>query len=120
MSSRPIRVRDFPGKRWLNVGLRTAHLAGVVLLGAAVLGGGDPTLSAVLTFVSGALMFAVDSWANPTQLRELAGLGIIAKLVLIGLAAWQSAWALPLFWLILVLSSILSHAPSWFRHLRLL
>ena len=30
-------VRDFPGRRGLNLGLRSLHLAGIVLLGAALL-----------------------------------------------------------------------------------
>ena len=46
-------VRDFPGRRWLNLSLRAAHLAGVVLLGAALLGGGGVATGAWLTLLSG-------------------------------------------------------------------
>ncbi|MGB4066164.1 MAG: hypothetical protein WBK19_20240 [Azonexus sp.] len=119
MPPRREHIRDFPGKRWLNVTLRTAHLAGIVLFGAALLGTGSVFPGALLTFVSGAGMFAIDSWANPRQLGEVAGFGIILKLGLIGLAVLQPAWALALFWLVLVLSTILSHASGDFRHKRL-
>lgn len=112
-------IRDFPGKRWLNVALRTIHLGGLVLLGAGLLGAGPIGLGATITFGSGLAMFATDTWANPAHLRETAGFGVLVKLLLVGLMAWQTAYALPLFWLVLVLSTLLSHAPGSFRHRQL-
>jgi hypothetical protein len=112
-------IRDFTGKRWLNVVLRTAHLFGIVIFGAALLGNGKPFAGALLTFVSGAGMFAIDTWANPGQLREIAGFGIVLKLGLIGLAVIQPDSALAMFWLILVVSTVLSHAPGGVRHKRI-
>lgn len=112
-------IRDFPGKRWLNVALRGLHLCGLVLLGASLLGAGYTALGAAITFVSGLLMFAIDTWANPPHLREVAGFGVLVKLLLVGLMAWQPGWALPLFWLVLALSTLLSHAPGAFRHKQL-
>lgn len=112
-------IRDFPGKRWLNLALRTLHLAGLVLLGAGLLGSGKIGLGAAIIFVSGFGMFAIDTWANPGHLREVAGFGVVVKLLLVGLMAWQTAWALPIFWLVLVISTWLSHAPGAFRHRQL-
>jgi hypothetical protein len=112
-------VRDFPGKRWLNLGLRTLHVAGIVLLGAALLGATDASLGAGLTFVSGLGMFASDTWANPFQLREVAGCGVLLKLALVAWMALQPALALPIFWLILFISTLLSHAPGALRHRQL-
>ncbi|PKO90096.1 MAG: hypothetical protein CVU18_01930 [Betaproteobacteria bacterium HGW-Betaproteobacteria-12] len=113
------QIRDFPGKRWLNLALRTAHLAGLVLLGAALLGAGDLRSGALLTFGSGLAMFAIDLWANPAHLGETAGAGILVKLALVGLMALLPEHALSLFWLVLALSALLSHAPGAFRHRRL-
>jgi hypothetical protein len=113
------RGRDFPGRRWFNLTLRTAHLAGIVLLGSALLGGGDPAAGAGLAFVSGLAMFAGDVWANPGHLREVAGAGVLLKLALVAVMALAPALALPLFWGILVLSGVLSHAPGAVRHWRL-
>lgn len=112
-------IRDFPGKRWLNVALRGLHLAGVILLGAALLGAGDTATAAGLTFASGAAMFAIDTWAHPAQLRETAGFGVLVKLLLVGAMLVQPAHARPLFWTVLALSTLLSHAPGAFRHRRL-
>lgn len=112
-------IRDFPGKRWLNVALRTVHLGGLVLLGAALLGAGPVGPAAGVTALSGLAMFAIDTWANPAHLREVAGFGVLVKLLLVGLMATQPAWALSIFWLVLVLSTLLSHAPGAFRHRQL-
>lgn len=113
------KLRDFPGKRWLNLALRTLHLAGLVLLGAALLGSGLVATGAGLVFASGLAMFALDTWSNPTHLRETAGFGVLVKLLLVGAMALLPAHALPLFWAVLVLSTLLSHAPGAFRHRRL-
>ena len=112
-------VRDFPGRRWLNLSLRTAHLSGIVLLGAGLLGAGNVTAGAWLTLISGLAMFAGDAWANPAHLREVAGFGVLAKLALVSLMVAHPASALPVFWAILVLSTLLSHAPGALRHRRL-
>ncbi|WP_153147415.1 hypothetical protein [Dechloromonas sp. H13] len=112
-------VRDFPGRRWLNLSLRTAHLAGVVLLGAALLGHGDTMAGAWLTLLSGLGMFAGDAWANPAHVREIAGCGVLLKLALLALMAVVPATALAVFWTLLVLSTLLSHAPGALRHKRL-
>lgn len=112
-------IRDFPGKRWFNVGLRTAHLLAVVLFGAALLGAGDVATSALLTLGSGLAMFVIDLWANPAHLREVAGFGVIVKLSLLALAVVHPELGLAVFWVILVLSTLLSHAPGGFRHHRL-
>jgi hypothetical protein len=112
-------VRDFPGRRALNLILRTAHLAGVVLLGAALLGGTSPQAGIWLTLASGAGMFAGDFWVNPGHVREAAGAGVLLKLLLVAAMAVWPASALPLFWAILILSALLSHAPGRLRHHRL-
>ena len=119
MPSRRDNIRDFPGRRWLNLGLRTAHLAGIVLLGAALLGAGEITTGAWLTLLSGIGMFAGDAWANPAHVREVAGFGVLVKLALVAVMALYPPVALPVFWGILVISTLLSHAPGSLRHRRL-
>jgi hypothetical protein len=119
MSPQRDNVRDFPGRRWLNLSLRTAHLAGIVLLGAALLGAGGITTGAWLTLLSGICMFAGDAWANPAHAREVAGFGVLVKLALVAAMALYPPVALPLFWSILVISTLLSHAPGSLRHRRL-
>lgn len=110
--------RDFPGRRWLSIGLRSLHLVGVVLLGAAMLGSGDREMAGTVVLASGLLLFALDLWSQPDHLGELAGLFVVVKLLLVaGLLAFPGA-AAALFWGLVVASSLVSHAPGHFRHIR--
>lgn len=112
-------VRDFPGKRWANLALRGVHLVGVVLFGAALLNNTDPQPGALILLISGLLMFAIDVWATPPLLREVAGVGIFIKLALLVVANLQPTLAVAVFWLILALSTLISHAPAAIRHRQL-
>lgn len=109
-------IRDFPGKRWLNVALRTLHICGIILLGASLAGAAPPLFAVLVTVISGSLMFAIDLWANPAHIRETAGFGVLVKLLLVGGMALAPTIAAPLFWLMVVLSTLLSHAPGGLRH----
>lgn len=118
-SSEKQQRRDFPGRRWLSIGLRSLHLVGVVLLGAAMLGAGDREAAGTLVLVSGLLSYALDLWSQPGHFGELAGVFILVKLLLVaGLLLFPGA-ALPLFWTLVVVSSLVSHAPGHFRHIRI-
>ncbi|MCG2577415.1 hypothetical protein LZ012_10465 [Dechloromonas sp. XY25] len=112
-------IRDFPGKRWLNVVLRTVHLVGIVLFGAALLGAGSLPLGATVIVASGLSMLALDTWSKPAHLREIAGFGVLVKLGLIALASALPQMALPAFWTLVVFSTLLAHAPGRVRHRRL-
>lgn len=117
------RRRDFPGRRWIIVMLRTLHLVAVIALGALLLGApAQPAWppGAVAGAVSGTglAMLALDMLADRRHLRSVAGLSVIVKVVLVaGLAAYPQPW---LFWTIAALSAVVSHAPASFRHARVL
>lgn len=112
--------RDFPGRRWLGVGLRAAHLAGVVGVGAGLLvAGAAPSVLFVLLMVaSGIAMAALDAWSNPCWLQECAGLSLLVKFALLGWFVVDAAARPSLFWLILLFSVVFAHAPASFRHRR--
>jgi hypothetical protein len=113
--------RDFPGRRWLVVFLRAGHIAGVVGVGAGLLGGAAvPATGFVLLMVlSGVAMALLDAWSNSTWLAELAGVSLLVKFGLLGWFLADAAARPVLFWLILVFSVIFAHAPASFRHRRL-
>jgi hypothetical protein len=112
--------RDFPGRRWLLVTLRSLHLVGVVLVGAALLSGNEEhrAAAAALMLVTGLGLYGVEVWAKPRHAVELAGLFIPLKLIGVAAMIFLPHLAASLFWLLLVASSIVSHAPAGFRHLR--
>ncbi len=115
----PSTYRDFPGRRWLGVLLRAAHLAGVVGVGAGLLAGVQVHGFLILMVASGVAMAALDAWSNALWLKELAGLSLLVKFVLIGVFVVYEASRPALFWLILVFSVVFAHAPASFRHRRL-
>ena len=112
--------RDFPGRRWVLVALRSLHLVGVVLVGAALLSANDEhrAAAAALMLLTGLGLYGIEVWAKPRHAVELAGLFIPIKLIGVAAMIFLPHLAASLFWLLLVASSIVSHAPARFRHLR--
>ena len=113
----PLFARDSETERWLSVLLRSLHIVGAVWLGAAVLGAPlGHRAPAALVLASGLLMLVMDLRAGRMALRELAGAAVLAKLLLV---VWMAvdrahaAWALAL---LVLFSSVTSHAPKNVRH----
>ena len=88
----PSAYRDFPGRRWLGVLLRAAHLAGVVGFGAGLLAGDGAAVGFVYMMVlSGVAMALLDAWSRRRWLREPAGVSLLVKFVLLGWFAADEA-----------------------------
>lgn len=116
MTSRPPKPAEW--RRWVGIGLRSAHLAGVVWLGAALLGAPVGDGGGWLTLASGLALFASELIDRRVAPGELAGAIVIAKLGVVGLMLHWPAAALPLFWGLLLLSAVSAHAPKPLRHWR--
>lgn len=105
-------------RRWVGIVLRTLHLAGVVWLGAALLGAPVGSGGGWLTLLSGLGLFAselVDRRISPT---ELAGAVVLAKLGAVAAMLHWPAAAPWLFWVLLGVSAVSAHAPKPLRHWR--
>ena len=115
-----VAERDFPGRRWFSIALRTLHLTGVVLAGAGLFGNDSHSAAGVaLMLGTGLVLYGLDLWHHPDLWREVAGVFVAFKLaVLIAMLLAPSA-AMTLFWILLVSSSVVSHAPYAFRHTRI-
>jgi hypothetical protein len=113
--------RELSWRRWLSIALRTLHIVGVVLAAVAFLGNGDHAVAGVLLMLlSGFALFAIDVWQRPGLWREVAGAFIFVKLLVMVAMLLAPGMAALLFWLLLVSSSVVSHAPHGFRHRRIL
>ena len=105
-------------RRWLGIVLRSAHLAGVVWLGAALLGAPVGPGGAWLTLASGVGLFASELVDRRVAVAELAGAVVLGKLLAVAaMLVWPAA-ALALFWALLLVSAISAHAPKPLRHWR--
>lgn len=105
-------------RRWLGIGLRTAHLMGVVWMGAGMMAtpmqAGGP--GAWLTLASGLALLLSELIDGRIALSELAGAVVLVKLAAVAWMALGGAGALPLFWAVMAVSAISSHAPRDLRH----
>lgn len=115
----PAESRSFPGKRWVNITLRSLHLAGTAGTGAGMLFGVPPAQwqgYLWLTVISGLLMVALQLWSNAVWLLQLRGLAIGLKLLLLAAALrWPHAGP-PLLLAVVLLSGVISHAPGNVRY----
>ena len=115
----PDPPRGFPGRRWVNITLRTLHLIGVAGMGGGWLYGADPAAWRPylwLVLATGALMVVLELAATLLWLLQLRGLAVVAKL---GLVAAAGYWPGATPWLlaaVIVLSSVFAHAPADVRY----
>lgn len=113
-------TRTFSGRRWLSIALRSLHLIGVVLAGAGIVGGGaHSTPGVALMLLSGSALYALDLRQHPALWREVAGAFILVKLLVVLAMLLAPEFAGVLFWLLVVTSSVVSHAPRVVRHRRI-
>lgn len=118
----PNKLRDFRGRRWLSVFLRSAHMVAVIAFAVVLLQAPTTPLpehagSAVL--ITGILIWLLDIWHKPGHLVEGAGLSMLFKLMLLVWMIFSPGLRVPLFWIIVVWSGVFSHAPASFRNARL-
>jgi hypothetical protein len=115
----PQQSRTFPGKRWLNISLRTLHLIGVAGLGGAYLYAAPKELWEPylwLSLGSGVALVTTSLYSNGIWLLQLRGLLILFKLGLLGAMLWLPGFSLQLGVTVIVLSSVIAHAPGNVRY----
>jgi hypothetical protein len=88
----------------------------VALLAAAVMGAPALGWAGTAALVTGAALLAAELADGRIALAELAGLVVLGKFAL---TAWMALSPAPwLFWSLLVVSAVSSHAPRHLRHWR--
>lgn len=115
----PSYYRNFPGKRWASILLRTAHLIGMAGLSAGFLFAlpAEQWCDHVyLTTGTGVGLVLIALWSNGVWLIQLQGLAIIAKLALLAcIPLWADQTAAILI-AVVVISGLSAHAPRRVRH----
>lgn len=117
----PSIQRDFFGKRWLKITLRTLHLIGVAGVAGGILldvPAASWQMYLLITVLSGVGFILLELWSNAIFIIQLRGLIIFVKLALLFylyIEPQQSVIVL----LVIVLSSVVSHAPGNFRYFSL-
>lgn len=106
-------------KRWTKIGLRTLHLVSVAGIGGGILFGLDRELWYAywwLSVTTGVLLMLTDALSNPVWWIQVRGLSVYVKLVLLVFLWKFPDWDIALLLTIIVLSAVISHAPSKLRY----
>ncbi|MAF07779.1 MAG: hypothetical protein CL389_07975 [Acidiferrobacteraceae bacterium] len=115
----PRHSRFLPGQRAINIGLRTVHLVGLVVLGVSILTmeGQDLRPGAAITvLLSGLGLMGLYIFSNGAWLFQICGQVVFLKLLLVGAMALWPGTAVVLFFAVLALSTVVAHAPASVRH----
>jgi len=111
---------DFNGQRWLSITLRSLHLVGVVLAALAIFGSSPYQVAAFASMLTtGVGLYGIELWSSHQHWKELAGAFTLFKLLLVLVMILNPSYSAGLFWFLLISSSLISHAPSSIRHIRL-
>jgi hypothetical protein len=114
----PAEPRHFAGQRWVNIGLRSAHLIGVAGIGGGFLFALEPSSWATywyLTLTTGIALTLLYLWSTFHWLLELKGLAIVLKTLLMALALATPNLRGELFLTVIAISAVSAHAPAWMR-----
>lgn len=106
-------------KRWTKISLRTLHILAVAGVGGGILFGLEPDQWRNywwLSLVSGILLMAIDIISNPVWVVQVRGLVIFLKLILVALLGSDPSLDRLLLIIIIVISAVVSHAPSKLRY----
>jgi hypothetical protein len=117
----PSRPRHFPGQRWVNIALRSAHLVGVAGIGGGFLFTPDEVAWEAywhLTWVTGGALSALYLWTTFAWILELKGLAIVFKTALLPVAVVIPEIRAESFVLVIAISGVIAHAPARVRGYR--
>ena len=115
----PVKTRTFKLKRWVKIGLRTLHLIGVAGAGGGLMLGHSPAVLLpylIMMNISGILFVGLEIWSNGIWLIQLRGIIISLKIGLIFLLPYFRNETLFFLIGIIIISSIISHAPGDVRY----
>jgi len=116
----PAEKRDFKGRRWLSISMRTLHLMGIAGLAGAYLFQLPEAqwLSYLwLAVLSGVVMAVTEVVTDGIWLLQVRGQAIFLKLFLLSTVFWlfdepQSS----VYLLVILISGVISHAPGKVRY----
>jgi hypothetical protein len=105
--------------RWLNIALRTAHIAAMgVLLGGHAFDVAPERLkpSLWLTIVTGLALVAVEAGPRLLWFHQGRGLMTLTKLALVCIVPLAWDYRLPIMLVVVAIASVGSHMPARFRY----
>ena len=109
-------IPNFTGKRWLKLSLRTFHLIGFAGVFASFIADSPQIAYWLITIVSGVGLLVLEAFSNLIWFIQVRGLVMYVKFLLLGLVFIYPQYAWHLFIGMIILSGVISHAPSSVRY----
>ncbi|MCP4274510.1 MAG: hypothetical protein GY781_21505 [Gammaproteobacteria bacterium] len=106
----------FKGKRWLKVSLRTLHLIGLAGVSVSIATDNFDVVSWTITIISGLALLTLEALSNLIWFVQVRALAIYIKLALLFALFYYPDYSWHFLLLIIILSGLVSHAPSAVRY----
>ena len=107
---------DNTSRRLANVIVRTIHLVGIAgLFGNAMMGSSE-SIYINLAIVSGIILTVLEAYPGTIWFVQIRGICLYLKLLLLLLLHIYPDTAIPCLIAVIVISGVISHAPSWIRY----
>jgi len=109
-------IPNFKGKRWLKISLRSVHLVGIAGVFAATLTGESLPIYWAIAAISGLGLLALEALTNLIWFIQVRALVMYVKFSLLITLYFYPHYAWHMLVVIILLSGLISHAPSSVRY----
>jgi hypothetical protein len=109
-------IPGFFGKRWLKISLRTAHLVGFAGVFSSILTSSEQDVYWCITIVSGLGLLSLEALSNFVWFVQIRALAVYIKLILLTCVFFFDEYAWHCLVAIIIISGMISHAPSSVRY----
>jgi hypothetical protein len=109
-------IPNFIGKRWLKISLRTVHLVGFAGVFASILTATEQDVYWGITIVSGLGLLSLEALSNFVWFVQIRALVMYIKLTLLTCVFFFNEYAWHCLVAIIIISGMISHAPSSVRY----
>lgn len=109
-------IPNFKGKRWLKISLRSIHLVGIAGVFASTLTDENLYVYWVIATLSGLGLLALEALTNLIWFIQVRALVMYVKFSLLTALLFYPYYAWHILVAVILLSSLISHAPSSVRY----
>lgn len=109
-------IPNFVGKRWLKISLRTVHLLGFAGVFASILTSSNQDVYWGIMIVSGLGLLSLEALSNFVWFVQIRALAMYVKLALLSCVFLYEQYAWHCLVAIIIISGLISHAPSSVRY----
>jgi len=109
-------IPNFIGKRWLKISLRTAHLVGFSGVFSSILTSNEQDFYWGITIVSGLGLLSLEALSNFVWFVQIRAVAMYIKVILLTCVFFFDEYAWHCLVAIIIISGMISHAPSSVRY----